>query len=292
MDGSMSRQPSSKDKSVKNIEKTAASDERNILEADDPASLAPDEQVIYFLEKYKWYLLILLVVGSGGFLYQYFGAVISENREAARAEAFFAAIEDQDRLLFAENHRNHPLSGVALFEVGRSQFEEGKYAESADTFRRAARQLGENPIAFRAQLAAGMSLARDGRHAEAFDFLRSASAQPSIPSSVEAEMLFQQAILAHLLERKDAFEELAERVEDHPFGQLWASRLIAVRAAGLGEIVPESELPSPAIEMDLLDDLPQGPTDAIPPGISLPPLDASELGNGDDSLLDPLPSQN
>ena len=268
----------------------ASTDERNLMEADDPSSLAPDEQVIYFLEKYKWYLLLLLVGGSAAFLYQYFGAVISENRQEARAEAFFAAVESEDKIAFAESHSNHPLSGVALFEVARNQFEAGQYSDAADTYRRAARHLGETPVAYRAQLAAGVALARDGRHAEAFDYLGSASNQLLVPASIEAEMLFNQAVIAHLMGREDAFNDIFQRIQNHPFGQMWANRLIPVRAAALGEIVPEDELPQPAIQMDLLEDASEPtvfPGEEIPAGIALPPM---EFGV-EESSSDPLPGQ-
>lgn len=253
-------------------QKPSSSDERNLLEADSPSSLAPEEQVMYFLEKYKWILLAILVGGSAAFFYQYFGGWWADRKTAIMAEAFFEADTLEERFQFAEQFARSPLAGVALLEAARDQFEAGDYATASTTFRRAAQQLGLHPLAFRAQILAALSLALDDRGVEALSFLRGVLAQPGIPSSIEAEGLFHAAVLAHEIDDRDGYESFARRLEVHPLGRIWNNRLRPLRTSGLGEIIALETFEDLGSfnDMDLGGGFEGANDPVIPPTIALP----------------------
>jgi hypothetical protein len=240
----MSQQPKPTKKTDPALAQPSGSDERNLMEADSPSSLAPEEQVMYFLEKYKWLIIAILLGGSIAFFYQYFGGWWSDRQAQALAATDAAAVTTEEKIAFAAQNPRSPLAGVALMEAARAQFEAGGFGESASTYRQAARALEGNPLGFRAQIAVGVSLARDDRGAEALSYLQALILQSGIPASLQAEAAFYAAVIAHTLGNSALFQEMNAVLDVNEFGLVWSNRLQPFRSVALGELVPEDSLPS------------------------------------------------
>ncbi len=123
---------------------------------------APDadleERVMSYWEKNgkQTVILVLAVMAFvvGVQLYRY---ISSQNEEALNEE--FASLSSlQELQAFAAEHSSHTLGGIAKLEAAHTLYEQGNYAEAAESYQ-SARESLQNPQLFeRARFGEGMAL--------------------------------------------------------------------------------------------------------------------------------------
>lgn len=99
------------------------------------------------------------VVVVGIQLFQYMG----EQKEASIREAFAAADTLEAKVSFAEAHPDHELAGLAHLQVADVRYDEGRFAEAAESYAASARSFTDPTLVSRALLGQGMSLLRTGQ---------------------------------------------------------------------------------------------------------------------------------
>jgi hypothetical protein len=98
----------------------------------------------------------VIVVGIQ--LFQYFG----EKKEDSIREAFAASNTIEEKISFADEYGDHQLAALANLQVADARYEEGAYADAADSYAEAAKGFDDPTMASRALLGQGMSLLLSG----------------------------------------------------------------------------------------------------------------------------------
>lgn len=166
----------------------------------DQSDLPPDadieERFNDFMKRNGMAIFAAIALGGAAVLgyqiYQYAG----ERAIASTQEAYRAAESSEEKLAFAEGHRNFQLAGVAFLEVADEAFEAKEYAAAAGHYAQAQAVLEAGPFRGRARLGEGLSRLLSGEASEGRELLQQVSSDVNLLDQLRAEAAYHLAVAA------------------------------------------------------------------------------------------------
>ncbi len=237
--------------------------EKAILEAQNKENeLPPDadveERFNEFWKKNGFGIFVGISLGAVLVLGFQISAYVSGQREANIQSAFLALETSEQRAAFAEEHRRHPLAGMALLELGDSAYDEGDYGSALGHYERAARALEGTPVAGRARLGAAMSELMLDQREDAKVALNVIASDGRLLVGTRAEAAYHLAVIHWEDENHSAMEEALDIIHDLEGASLWAFRANVLRQRV--PAIDVVELDAPAVEAPVrVEDPPQLP---------------------------------
>jgi len=175
---------------------------------------------------------------------------LAAQRENEIESAFSAAVVPARLRAFTQEHKGHPLAGVAYLKLADDAFTAGSYAAAMDDYSQAAAALPGTPFAARALLGKAVCQIRSDKVAEGTAALRQLAEGTAQPKAVRSEAAYHLASLAFDAGNFDDVTKLTDLIMQVDAGGAWAQRAIQLRMqvpvkAAPGEVTPAVASPKP-----------------------------------------------
>jgi tetratricopeptide (TPR) repeat protein len=210
-----------------------SSDEPTVVSADGtplPEPTLEERAQVFWIENKKTILLtcalvLLVLVAKEGVLYYI------DQREKAIGAEFAVAGNDAGKLRsFTSAHANHQLAGLAWLALGDVAYKDGKFAEAATAYEKAAPLTAGTAFGGRALIGKAFSQAQAGDKAKAEASFKAIAADAVQSSTVRSEARFHLAVLAVEAGRIEEGRKLIDEVQSTDLTGIWAERAAALRA--------------------------------------------------------------
>jgi hypothetical protein len=210
---------------------TSSGDDRNLVTVDENY-LAPsfEDRLRIFWEKNSravlaaCALVLVVILAKGGY------EVYTARQEKAIADAYAAAITDEQLASFVADHSGHVLGGLAQLRLADTAYVAGKYTEARAAYEKASGILKSNTFGERARVGAAISAVLAGSATEGEAALKQLSADITLTKLVRAEATYHLASLAAAAGNTTEAIRLVEQVSVIDPEGPWVDRASMLRA--------------------------------------------------------------
>lgn len=171
-------------------------DDRNLVLVDSDFSDADlDDRFWLIWERYK----LVFLGGAAGLFVIGLGAIawvsLRESKAQRLGAEYLAAKTPEDRMTFAESHRDEPVGALAALEAADAAYAKADYKEAAARYGRAAAfsasaSAGDRTVLNRALIGAAVSEIRSGDTASGVKHLAEIAANPGRDAAVRSHANF------------------------------------------------------------------------------------------------------
>ena len=158
-------------------------------------------------------------------LFQYF----DQKKEESIQEQFGAAQTVEEKIQFAEDHKDHQLGALAQLQVADERYKEGNYSEAAELYGATSKIFVDPTIVSRAVLGQGISLLQAGNREDGRSVLKAVTLDASALDQTRAEAAYHLAISYWEDQDNEKALEMTDVILQLDSAQFWAYRANLLR---------------------------------------------------------------
>lgn len=153
-----------------------------------------------------------------------------ESRKKAIAQEFSADQSTAGLNAFIAKHPQHPLSGLALLQLGHASFADGRFEEAASQYQQAIPLIEDPALVQRATIGSGVALIRAGQVVAGISALKSLAENDSGFQSTRAEAAYNVAVAYWEQGNFAEMEKAVKLIEEMDQAGIWSFRASQLRS--------------------------------------------------------------